>query len=78
MVTLGFVLKCNRQLFPFGTLDNKEFIHHILNSSNMKNDTENEFNNLVLNLPPSLSSLHNHFSNIHQTYDHKDPENVVR
>ena len=31
-----FCLKCNSQLFPFGTLDNKKFMQYILNSSNMK------------------------------------------
>ena len=49
----------------------------ILNSSNMKNDNKIEFNNLVLK-SPSLSSLFNQFNNIPQTYDHKDPGNVVR
>ena len=44
----------------------------------MGNDNENEFNNLVLKPPPSLSSLFNQFNNIPQTHDHKDPENVVR
>ena len=42
-----FYLKCNSQLFPFGTLGNKKFMQHILNSSNMKNEKEIEFNNLV-------------------------------
>ena len=36
-------------------------------SSNMKNDNEHEFNNRVLKLPPSLSSLFNRFNNIPQT-----------
>ena len=35
-----FCLNFNSQLFPFGTLDNKKFMQHILNSSSMKNDTE--------------------------------------
>ena len=43
-----FCLKCNSQLFPFGTLDNEKFMLHIHNKSNMGNDNENEFNNLVL------------------------------
>ena len=73
-----FCLKCNSQLFPFGTLDNKKFMQPILNSSNMKNDYKTEFTNLVLKPPPSLSSLFNQFNNIPQIHDHKDPENVVR
>ena len=44
----------------------------------MKNENKIEFNNLVLQPPPSLSSLFNQFNNIPQTKDHKDPENVVR
>ena len=47
-----FFLKCNSQLFPFGTLDNKKFIQHILHISNMKNNNKIEFSNLVLNLFP--------------------------
>ena len=35
-----FFLKRNSQLFPFGTLNNKIFIQHILSSSNLKNDNE--------------------------------------
>ena len=73
-----FCLKCNSQLFPFGTLDNKKFMQLILNSSNMNNDYKTEFTNLVLKPPPSLSSLFNQFNNIPQIHDHKDPENVVR
>ena len=44
----------------------------------MKNYNKNEFSNLVLKPPPSSSSLFNQFNNIHQKYDHKDPENVVK
>ena len=77
MVSLG-CLKCNSHLFPFGTLDNKKFMQHILNSSSMKNDNEIEFNNLVLKPLPSLSSLFNQFNNIPKAHDHKEPENVVR
>ena len=73
-----FCLKCNSHLFQFGTLDNKKFMHHIVNSSNMKNDNKIEFNNLVLKPPAGLSSLFNQFNNMLQTHDHKDPENVVR
>ena len=50
-----FCLKCNSQLFPFITLDNKKLIQHILNSSHMKNCNESEFNNLVLKPPSSKS-----------------------
>ena len=73
-----FCPKCNSQLFPFGTLDNKKFMYHILHSSNMKNDNKIEFNNLVLQPPSRLSSLFNQFNNVPQTLYHKDPENFVR
>ena len=76
MVTLGFV--SNEAIsYSHFTLDNKKFMQQTLNSSNMKNYNKNEFSNLVLKPPPSLSSLFNQFNNIHQKYDHKDPENVV-
>ena len=52
-----FCLKCNSPLFQFGTLENKKFMQHILNSSNMKNDSKIEFNNLVLKPPPSITSI---------------------
>ena len=58
-----FCLKSNSQLFPDGTLDNNKFMHHILNSSNMKNENNIEFSNLLLEPPPSLSSLFNQFNN---------------
>ena len=43
----------------------------------MKNDNENEFNNLALKPRPSLSSLFNQFNNVRQTNDHEDPKNGV-
>ena len=73
MVTIGFV---SNVTVSYSNL--VKFMHHILNSSNMKNDNKIGFNNLVLKPPPSLSSLFNQFNNIPQTHDHKDPENVVR
>ena len=72
-----FCLKCNSQLFSFGTLKNKPFIQLIRDKNNIKNTNENESNSLVLN-PPSLSLLFNHFNNISQTHHHKDPETIVR
>ena len=78
MVTLGSVSNVTVSYSHLVTLDNKKFMQHILNRSNMKNDNKIEFNNLVLEPPPSLSLLFNQFDNIPQTHDHKDPENVVR
>ena len=76
---LWFCIKCNSQLFLFGTFINKELMKHILNCSKMENDNENEFNNLVLKPPLTLSSLFNQFNNTAQTHDCKDLiENVVR
>ena len=48
----------------------------MLNSSNIKINSENESNNVVLNPPPSLCSLFNQFNNSSQTHENKDP--VVR
>ena len=50
-----FRLKSNSQLFPFGFINNKKLMQHILNTSNRKNDNKNEFNNLVLK--PLLSFI---------------------
>ena len=39
-----FFLKCNNPLFPSAALNNENLMQHILNSSNIKNSSENEFN----------------------------------
>ena len=52
-------------------------MQHII-SSNIKNESENELNNLVLKPPTSLSSLFNQFNKIPHTHDQKDPENRIR
>ena len=45
----------------------------------MENDNENEFNDLVLKPPLTLSSLFNQFNNTPQTHDCKDLiDNVIR
>ena len=54
-----FCLKCNSYVIPIWTLNNKKCMQHTLNSRNMKNNNENEFNDLVLKSPPSLSLLFN-------------------
>ena len=73
-----FCLKCNTELFPFGTLNNKTFNQYI-NSSNIQNKDIDEDNssNLVLKPPPNLNSLFLQFNNSSQIHDFKDPENVV-
>ena len=53
-------------------------MQQILNSSNMKNKSENESNNLVLEPPPKLSFLFKQFNNTSQINDQKDPKNVVK
>ena len=49
-----FCLKCNSELFPFGTLNDKTFKQYI-NSSNMQNKDKDDVNssNLVLKLLPT-------------------------
>ena len=73
-----FCLKCNTELFPFGTLNNKTFNQYI-NSSNIQNKDIDQDNscNLVLKPPPNLKSLFNQFNNSSQIHDFKDPEIVV-
>ena len=46
-------------LSPFSAWNNKKFMQHRLNSSNIKNNGKNVANNLVVK-PSSLSSLFNH------------------
>ena len=73
-----FCLKCNTELFPFGTLINKAFNQYI-NSSNTQNKYIDQGNssNLVLKPPLNLNSLFNQFNTSSQIHDFKDPENVV-
>ena len=73
-----FCLKCNIELFPFGTLNNKTFNQYI-NSNNIQNkDIDQDYSsNLVLKPPVNLKSLFNQFNNSSQIHDFKDPENVV-
>ena len=74
-----FCLKCNSQLFPFHTLNNKTFMQHVLDSSNIKNKNENKSsNNLLLKPRSNPSSLFSQFNNTSQTYDDKDPDNFVK
>ena len=49
MMALGFCLKYNSELFPFGTLNNKTFNQYI-SSNNIQNNDNDEDNssNLVL------------------------------
>ena len=69
-------LKCNGELSPFATLNNKTFNQYI-NSHNIQNKNNNEDNssNLILKPPPNLNSLFNQFNNSAQIQDFKDPEN---
>ena len=73
-----FCLKCNTELFPFGTLNNKTFNQYI-NSSNIQSKDIDQDNscNLVLKPPPNLKSLFNQFNNSSQIHDFIDPENGV-
>ena len=75
---LWFCLKCNTELFPFGTLNNKTF-NQYTNSSNIQNKDIDEANssNVVLKPPRNLDSLFNQFNNSSQIHDLKDPEHVV-
>ena len=73
-----FCLKCNTELFPFRTLNNKT-LNQYINSSNTLNkhiDQDNS-SNLVLKPPPNLNSLFNQFNNSSQIHDFKDRDNVA-
>ena len=60
-----FSLRCNSELFPFGTLNNKTFNQYI-NSRNMqnKNNDDDNSSNLFLKPPPNLNSLFNQFNKL--------------
>ena len=70
-----FCLRCNSELFPFGTLNNKT-LNQYINSSNIqnKNNDDDKSSNLVLKPPPNMNLLFNQFNNSSQTHDFKDPE----
>ena len=57
-----FCLRCNSELFPFITLNNKTFNQYI-NSSNIRNNDNDDDNssNLVLKPLPNLNTLFNQF-----------------
>ena len=79
MMTLGFCLKSNIELFPFGTSNNKTFNQYLsINNIRSKDNDEDNSSNLVLKPPPNLSSLFNQYNNSSQIYDFRDPENVVK
>ena len=60
-----FSLRCNSELFPFGTLNNKTFNQYI-NSRNMqnKNNDDDNSSNLFLKPLPNLNSLFNQFNKL--------------
>ena len=74
-----FCLKCNREFYSFGTLNNKKFNQYI-NSNNIQNKDNYKDNssNLVLKPPPNLYSFFNRFNNSSQFHDLKGLENVVK
>ena len=74
-----FCLKCNNEIFPLGTLNNKPFSLYIDDSNIQgKHYDKNNSCNLVLKSPPIWNSLFSQFSNSSQTHDFKDPEIVAK
>ena len=74
-----FFLKCNNEVFPFGTLNNKTFNLYKDDSNIQNKDFDKDYScNLVLKPPPRLNSLLKQFNNSSQSHDFKDPENVVK
>ena len=74
-----FCLKCNSELYPCGTSNNKTFNQYISGHNIQNNDNDEDYySNLVLKPPPNLNSLFNQFNNSSQFHDFKDPENVVK
>ena len=74
-----FFLKCNNEIFPFGTLNNKTFNLYKDDSNIQNKDFDKDYScNIVLKPPPSLNSLLKQFNNSSQSHNFKDPENVVK
>ena len=73
-VTILYCLSCTYKLFPFGNLNNQNFLAFIGENISEK---ENLKNPLILELPPYLALLFNLFNNtILENYS--DPENVIQ
>ena len=72
-------LSCTNTYFPFGNLNNQNFLNFIDNNNNniTSIETKNLSSSLLLKPPPDLTLLFNQFNNAIPE-NRSDPENVVQ
>ena len=75
---LWYCLSCTNALFPFGSLNNQNFLNFIGNNNTITSSkTKNLNSSLLLKPPPDLALLFNQFNNAIPE-NHSDPENVIQ
>ena len=73
-----YYLFCSNTLFPFGNLNNQNFLNFIGNNDTITSSETNNLNSsLLLKPPPDLTFLFNQFNNAIPE-NHSDPENVIQ
>ena len=73
-----YCLSCSNTLFPFGNLNNQNFLNFIGNNDTITSSETNNLNSsLLLKPPPDLTLLFNQFNNAIPE-NRSDPENVIQ
>ena len=73
-----YCLSCTNTLFPFGNLNNQNFLDLIDNNNTITSSKTKNLNSyLFLNPPPDLALRFNQFNNAIPE-NHSDPENVIQ
>ena len=73
-----YCLSCSNTLFPFGNLNNQNFLNFIgSNDTTTSSETNNLNSSLLLKPPPDLTLLFNQFNNAIPE-NRSDPENVIQ
>ena len=73
-----YCLSCSNTLFPFGNLNNQNFLNFIGNNDTVTSSETNNLNSsLLLKPPPDLTLLFNQFNNAIPE-NCSDPENVIQ
>ena len=71
-------LSCTNTYFPFGNLNNQNFLNFIDNNNNItSSETKNLSSSLLLKPPPTLALLFNQFNNAIPE-NRSDPVNVIQ
>ena len=72
-----YCLSCSNTVFPFGNLNNQNFLNFIGNNTITSSETNNLNSSLLLKPPLDLALLFNQFNNAIPE-NHSDPENVIQ